>query len=64
LAKRHEARALPVLIASLEQPEITDRVVEAAYTMLGLKDDQKDWSAQDHVGALRQRFHMVSNNEI
>lgn len=38
LGKRQETRALPVLISALEQPEITDRVVEAAYTMLGLDE--------------------------
>lgn len=56
LAKRHDSRSVPVVIAALEQSIITDRVIEAAYTLLGLEADQKEWSAQDYVRALRQRF--------
>jgi HEAT repeat protein len=56
LAKRHDSRSLPAVIAALEQPTVTDRIIEAAYTLLGLEDDQKEWSAQDYVGALRQRL--------
>ena len=56
LAKRHDARSLPALIDALEQPTMTDRIIEAAYTLLDLEGDQKDWSAQDYANALRQRF--------
>ena len=56
LAKRHDVRSLPTLIDALEQPCITDRVVEAAYTLLGLDGDRKDWSREDYARALRRRF--------
>jgi HEAT repeat protein len=56
LAKRHDTRSLPTLIDALQQPAISRRVVEAAYTLLGMDDDQKDWSGQDYANALRQRF--------
>lgn len=46
LAKRHDARILPTVIDALERPAITDRIIEAAYTILHLEDDEKDWSAQ------------------
>jgi HEAT repeat protein len=56
LAKRHDARSVPVLVDALEQPSMTDRIIEVAYTLLDLEDDQKGRSAQDYVSALRQRF--------
>jgi len=56
LAKRRDTRILPQLIHELEQPSITDRIVEAAYTLLGLDQDQEEWSRQDYVNALRERF--------
>lgn len=56
LAKRHDIRILETLIDALGQPMITDRVVEAAYTLLKMDADRKDWSRQDYVNALRQRF--------
>jgi HEAT repeat protein len=56
LAKRHDTRSLPALIDALEQPNMTDRIIEASYTLLGLESDQKGWSARDYVSALRRRF--------
>jgi HEAT repeat protein len=56
LAKRHDTRSLPMLIDALQQPAISRRVVEATYTLLGMDDDRKDWSGQDYVNALRERF--------
>ena len=56
LAKRHDVRALPVLLDALKKPEITDRIVEAAYTLLGFEKDRKDWSREDYANALRQHF--------
>jgi HEAT repeat protein len=56
LAKRHDPRSLPTLIDALERPNISNRVVEAAYTLLGMDDDCKDWSGLDYANALRQRF--------
>ena len=57
LAKRLDTRVLPSLLDALTQPGISDRVVEAAYTLLGLDHDRKEWSGRDYVSALRQRFH-------
>jgi HEAT repeat protein len=58
LAKRHDTRILPTLIEALEQPTMTDRIVQAAYTLLGFDKDQEDWSGKDYVSALRQRFQL------
>ena len=60
LAKRKDQRVLPSLIAALEQPKMTDRVIEAAYLMLDMQGDRKDWKARDYVGALRERFARLS----
>jgi len=60
LAKRHDTRILPDLISALEQSTISNRVVEAAYTLLGLDNDQEDWSGQDYVNALRRRFSGIA----
>jgi HEAT repeat protein len=57
LAKRHDTRCLAPLIEALEQPTISSRVEEAAYTLLGMDADQR-WSAQDYAGALRDQFHI------
>jgi len=32
--------------------------VEAAYTILGMDADRKDWSRQDYTDALRERFRL------
>jgi HEAT repeat protein len=56
LAKRNDTRSLPMLIDALERPTMTARIVEAAYTLLGMDDDRKDWSGRDYANALRERF--------
>ncbi len=56
LANRHDARALRTLLAELQQPSVTSRAIEAAYTMLGLPDEPKDWWPQDYVSALKEQF--------
>jgi hypothetical protein len=58
LAKRLDTRVLPSLLDALEQPGVSDCVVEAADTLLGLDHDRKEWSGGDYVTALRQRFRM------
>ena len=60
LAKRHDTHILGHLINELEQMTITDRVVEAAYTLLGFDKDQEEWSRQDYARALRERFSGVA----
>ena len=40
----------------LEQSNVSPRVIEAAYTLLGLDKDQEEWSGPDYVRALREHF--------
>jgi hypothetical protein len=42
----------------LEQPEITDRVIEAAYQMLGMDNEREGWEGADYAAALRLRFSL------
>jgi HEAT repeat protein len=56
LAKRQDKRALAPLLMALKQPAITDRVIEAAFTLLGLDSDRSDWTSQDYANALNERF--------
>jgi HEAT repeat protein len=56
LSKRIDPRVLPFLMVALEQPTMTDRVKEAAHLMLKMGEDRIDWSGNDYVAALRQRF--------
>jgi HEAT repeat protein len=56
LGKRQDKRALAPLLVALKQPAVTDRVIEAAYTLLGLDSDRKDWNSQDYANALNERF--------
>jgi HEAT repeat protein len=56
LAKRHDTRVLPYLINELEQSSVSCRVAEAADTLLGLDKNQDEWSGQEYVLALRERF--------
>jgi HEAT repeat protein len=56
LAKRHDARAVAPLLSALQEPRVTDRVIEAAYTLLGLAEDEKAWSPRDYANALKERF--------
>ncbi len=52
LAKRHDTHILSHLINELEQTTITDRIVEAAYTLLGFDKDQEEWSREGAAGAV------------
>lgn len=56
LGKRGDRRVLPHLMAGLEEPETTERVIEAAYLMLGMDTDRDGWTGPDYAAALRQRF--------
>ena len=56
LANRHDPRVVPHLIDELEESSIGCRVVEAACTLLGLETDREQWSGEDYVRALRERF--------
>jgi HEAT repeat protein len=57
LAKRRDQSVLTPLIASLKIAPVPDRALEAAFEMLGLKDeDGEGWSATDYVAALQKKF--------
>jgi HEAT repeat protein len=56
LANRNEPRAVPALIAELNQREISDRLREAAGTFLGVNEPRTGWSPNEFVEALRKRF--------
>lgn len=56
LAKRRDTRVVPVLLAKLREPNTTTLVIEAAYTLLGLPDDRKDWSQRDYARAVAEQF--------
>jgi HEAT repeat protein len=56
LAKRQDKRALAPLLMALKQPAVTDRIIEAASTLLGLDSERKNWTCQDYANALNERF--------
>lgn len=56
LGKRQDKRGLTPLLMALRQPTVTDRVIEAAYTLLSLDSERKDWTSQDYANALNERF--------
>lgn len=43
-------------VGVLEPPTMSDRVVEAAYLMLGMESEPESWAARDYVSELRRRF--------
>lgn len=56
LAKRRDARCLPLLIANLDQPEVDEAIVEDACMMLGHADPPDGWKPADYLASLRERF--------
>jgi HEAT repeat protein len=56
LGKRQDKRALARVLMALKHPTVTDRIIEAAYTLLGLDSERKDWTSQDYTNALNERF--------
>jgi HEAT repeat protein len=56
LAKRHDSRVLTMLLSALERPTVGDRVIEAAYLMLGMESEREGWTATDYAAALRHEF--------
>jgi HEAT repeat protein len=63
LGKRQDKRALAPLLMALKQPTVTERVIEAAYTLLGLESEQKDWTSQDYANALNKRFWPMQDHK-
>jgi HEAT repeat protein len=58
LAKRKDRRVVAVLLAALEQPTMTDRVIEAAYMMLDMQNEREGWKAANYATALREQFSL------
>jgi HEAT repeat protein len=58
LGKRKDRRALPALVAELNQSEISDRVLEAAQAFLSETEQAADQSPGDYVAALKKRFSL------
>jgi len=58
LGKRQDKRALPKLIAELNQPEISDCVIEAAKSFLGEGEHEENWRPENYVDALKKRLSM------
>ena len=56
LGKRREKRVLPFLLETLDNPPVSDRVIEAAYQMLGMEKDRTGWGPKDYATAIRERF--------
>lgn len=56
LSKRKDQRVLPSLMQALQEPLVTDRVIEAAYLMIGMESDREDWGTSEYMAALRERF--------
>jgi HEAT repeat protein len=56
LGKRRDQRVLSALMAALDQPTMTVRVIEAAYLMLSMEHEKEDWDGSAYAAALRERF--------
>jgi HEAT repeat protein len=56
LGKRRDRRVLPSVLAALERPPVTVRIVEAAYQLLDMENSRKDWGPSAYAAALRERF--------
>lgn len=56
LGKRRDLRVLPDLMDLLQQEEVSYGVVEAACHLLGLKEINEEWSADDYIEALSKRY--------
>ena len=60
LAKRKDHRALEVLVAALNQPEVSNRVREAAAEFLG--EQQADHTSSHYIALLKERFALGPNH--
>jgi HEAT repeat protein len=58
LGKRKDRRALPAIVAELNQPEISDCVIEAAESFLGKGEDRHNWRPGDYIATLKKQFSL------
>ena len=56
LAKRRDQRVLRCLLETLDNPPVSECVIEAAYQMLGMEKNGAGWDPEDYAIALRERF--------
>jgi HEAT repeat protein len=56
LSRLRDERVLPALIAALEQPEVSDIVIEAGLEMLGLSGSAAEWTPVDCADELRRKY--------
>jgi HEAT repeat protein len=56
LARRRDARALPLLLERLRQDDVDDLTIEAAGEMLGMHGGRGKMAAEDYISALQLRF--------
>jgi HEAT repeat protein len=56
LGKRKELRVLPDLIELLQQEEVSYGVVEAACNLLDMPEINEEWSADEYIEALTNRY--------
>jgi len=59
LGKRQDQRVLPSLLQALEEQTMSDCVIEAAYLMLGMERERKDWAGREYAAALREQFGLA-----
>ena len=64
LGKRHDQRVLPFLLDTLDNPPVSDCVIEAAYQMLGMENDRAGWDPEDYATALREHFGIRSTDRL
>jgi len=53
LGKRENRRVLSPMLAALDQATVSDRVIEAAYLMLGMENEPQGWTPTNYAEALR-----------
>jgi HEAT repeat protein len=58
LASRKDDRVLSALLSALQSTTISDKVIEAAYLMLGMEKEHEGWKHTDYAAALRERFSL------
>jgi HEAT repeat protein len=56
LGKRQDQRLIPKLRRMLHEPVFKMRVAEAAAALLGMDQDPPEWTAEDYIAALLDRF--------
>lgn len=56
LAKRHDLRALPHLLAALDDEWTSVPIIDAACEFLGLEREEKNWITEDYAVALRKQY--------